>query len=73
MKAILTTTVRVKSEVSEFLPVKSDKPIEKDKIAKAMKRIARVSVKAPVEMGDIIIKNFTEKGINLISTKTLEK
>ena len=73
MEMILTTTVKIESETSSLLPVKTDKPISRDKLKKAMKRISKLQVKAPVTVGDIIAKNFTEKGINLVSTKSVEK
>ncbi|MBQ8146488.1 MAG: DUF1667 domain-containing protein [Clostridia bacterium] len=73
MEMILTTTVKIKSETSKLLPVKTDKPILKEKLKKAMKRISKIQVKAPISVGDIIQRNFTEKGINLVSTKSVEK
>jgi len=73
MKMILTTTVKITSETSKLLPVKTDKPISDDKLKKAMKRISKLQLKAPINVGDIIIRNFTEKGINLVSTKTVER
>ena len=73
MEMILTTTVKIISETSSLLPVKSDKPISTDKLKKAMKRVSKITVSAPVSVGDVIAKNFTEKGINLVSTKTVER
>ena len=73
MELILTTTVKIRSETSTLLPVKTDKPIEQDKLKKAMKKINKIEVSAPINVGDIIRRNFTEKGINLISTKTVER
>ena len=70
---ILTTTVRIKSEISTLLPVKTDKPIAVEKLKKIMKKIAKIKVKAPIYVGDIVLRNFTEKGINLVSTKTVER
>lgn len=73
MEILLTTTVKIKSETSTLLPVKTDKPIPKEKMKKAMKRISKIQVKAPIYVGDTIQSNFVEKGINLVSTKTVEK
>lgn len=73
METILTTTVKIKSEVVVLLPVKTDKPIDVEKIGKAMKRIAKINVKAPITVGDIIVRNFVIKGVNLVSTKTVER
>lgn len=73
MEMILTTTVKITSETSRLLPVKTDKPISDEKLKKAMKRISKLQLKAPIMVGDIVAKNFTEKGINLVSTKTVER
>ena len=73
METILTTTVKIKSEVVVLLPVKTDKPVDVEIIGKAMKRIAKINVKAPITVGDIIARNFVIKGVNLVSTKTVER
>ena len=73
MDMILTTTVKITSETSKLLPVKTDKPISDEKLKKAMKRISKLQLKAPITVGDVILRNFTEKGINLVSTKTVER
>lgn len=70
---VLTSTVKIKSEVSSLLPVKTDKPIPKEKLKKAMKILSKIQAKAPVFIGDTVRKNFVEKGTNLISTKSVEK
>ena len=70
---VLTTTVKIKSEISSLLPVRTDKPIPKEKLKKAMKIISKIQAKAPVFVGDTVKKNFLEKGINLVSTKSVEK
>jgi len=48
MEMILTTTVKITSETSRLLPVKTDKPISEDKLKKAMKRISKLQLKAPI-------------------------
>lgn len=69
----LTTTVKIKSKESFVLPVRTDKPIKKDEIFEAMKKIAETEVSAPIRIGDIIIPDFMEEGVNLISAKTVER
>ena len=73
MEMILTTTVKIKSETSTLLPVKTSTSIPVDRLKKAMKKISKIKVKAPIYVGDIVCRNFIEKGINLVSTKTVEK
>ncbi|MGM9645749.1 MAG: DUF1667 domain-containing protein [Eubacteriales bacterium] len=69
----LTTTVKIKSKESTVLPVRTDKPIKKDEIFAAMKKIADIEVSAPIKIGDIIVPDFMDEGVNLISAKTVER
>ena len=70
---VLTTTVKIKSETSCLLPVRTDKPIAQDRLKKAMKKVSKLLVKAPINVGDVVLRNFIEKGVNLVSTKTVER
>ena len=63
----LTSTVVLTGAKIKFLPVKTSKPIEKDKLFEAMKIINKIKVSAPVKMGDVVEQNFTEENINLIA------
>lgn len=69
----LTTTVKIESVEHSVLPVRTDKPIKKSEIFCAMKEVAKITVKAPVKSGDVIACDFMDKGVNLISAKTVEK
>lgn len=69
----LTTTVKIKSKESFVLPVRTDKPIKKDEIFDAMKKVAEIEVSAPIKIGDVIIRNFMDNGVNLVSAKTVER
>ncbi|MDW7738788.1 MAG: DUF1667 domain-containing protein [Bacillota bacterium] len=68
---ILTSTVVIHNASLPRLPVKTDKPIPKDLIFPAVEEIARVEMEAPVKMGDIIIENLLNTGINVIATRSL--
>lgn len=50
----ITTTIRCQN--GKILPVKTDRPIPKDKIFEAMKIINNVSPDLPISIGDVIIK-----------------
>jgi len=64
----ITTTVRCKS--GELLPVKTSKPIPKDKIMDAMKIINNASPILPVSIGDVIIEDVF--GSRIVSSKNLK-
>lgn len=68
---ILTSTVKIKSKAFVLLPVKTDKEISHNEISDAMKIINSLELKAPVRLGDVIVKNFVREGINLVATKTI--
>ena len=72
-KRILTTTIRVENGFLPLVPVRTDKPILKDKINDALNEIANTQVKAPIEMGDILIENILGLESNIIASRNLIK
>jgi CxxC motif-containing protein len=69
---IITSTIKIKSEVLKRLSVKTSKPIPKNKIFDIMKEINKIEVKAPIEIKDIIIKNVLELGVDIIATRSVK-
>ena len=53
------------------LPVKTDRPIPKDKMFEVMEEIARVRVKAPVKAGDVLIPHVAGTEGNVVATRSL--
>jgi CxxC motif-containing protein len=72
-KRILTTTMRVEGGFLPLIPVRSEKPIPKDKLEEVLKEIAKSQVKAPIKMGDTLIENVLELQINIIASRNLIK
>ncbi|MFW5998360.1 MAG: DUF1667 domain-containing protein [Bacillota bacterium] len=70
---ILPTTVRVKGGNLPLVSVKTEKPIPKSLLKKAVKKTAEIEVEAPVKCGDTIIKNVLDTGINIVATKNVRK
>lgn len=66
----LTTTVRVKDR-DVLLPVKTDRPISKEKWREAMAEIKTLRVLAPVHIGDIVRSSLVGEA-DLIATADLE-
>ena len=67
----LTSTVRVVSKTEAMLPVKSNKPLPKEKIFDAMEVINKTCVKAPIKIGDVVIKNIFGLGVDIVATKNI--
>ncbi|TFG03099.1 MAG: DUF1667 domain-containing protein [Promethearchaeota archaeon] len=72
-KRILTTTMKVDNGTLPLIPVRTDKPLLKEKLKDALKIIAQKQTKAPIKMGDILIEDILEMGINIIASRNLEK
>ncbi len=69
---VVTSTVRLKGAYLRRLPVRSDGPVPKKLVFECMKRIAEAEVQAPVRMGDVIIENILDTGINIIASKSMQ-
>jgi len=52
--------------------VKTRTPIPKEKIFACMKQLAVLSLKAPVYMGDVVLSDVCDTGVDVIATKTVE-
>lgn len=72
-KRILTTTMKVENGALPLIPVRTDKPLLKQKLNEALLDIANSQVKAPIKMGDILIENILDQGINIIASRNLEE
>ncbi len=70
-KRILTTTIRVENGFLPLIPVRSDRPIPKDRLRDTLKEIAQTVANAPIKMGDILIENVLGLEINIIASRDL--
>ncbi|MGN0526117.1 MAG: DUF1667 domain-containing protein [Acutalibacteraceae bacterium] len=64
----LTTSVKVEGGIHPVVPVKSAGPVPKDKMFDCMKEINAVTIKAPVKIGDVVIKNICGLGVDIVAT-----
>ena len=71
-KRMLTTSVLVNNGDWPLVSVKSSKPVPKDKIFSILKEIQKTKIDAPITMGQIIINNVANTGINIVATKTVK-
>lgn len=69
---IITTTVKLENSYLQLLPVKTEDPIPKGMIFDIMEALDKVRVNAPVKVGDVIVENILDTGVNVISAKTMD-
>ncbi len=68
---ILPTTVRVKNGILPLVPVKTLKPIPKDLLEEAMVELAKVELEAPVRVGQVVLENILDTGVDVVATRNL--
>lgn len=69
----LTTTIRIDEGEILLLPVKTEKPVNKHLLMDMMTVINNVRVKAPVSLGQVIIPNILETGVDIVATRPVKK
>ena len=68
---ILTTLVKIDGVLNDLLPVRSNKPLPKEKLFDCMDVIRATSVKLPVNRYDVIVSDICGTGVDIVATKTL--
>jgi CxxC motif-containing protein len=68
---IVTTTVGIDGAHWVRLPVRSSTPAPKDKVLAICHALRSVRVSAPVVMGDIIVNNVLDSGVDMIATRDM--
>ena len=69
---MVTSSVPVVGSVDKTVSVKTDKPIAKELIFKALETLKGVVVTAPIKEGAIIVSNVLNTGVNFVATREIE-
>ena len=69
---IVTTTVRVDGGKVPMINVKTEQDIPKDKIFECIAALRGVTMKAPVHIGDILLENVADTGVNIVAAGNVE-
>ncbi|MDP4152444.1 MAG: DUF1667 domain-containing protein [Bacillota bacterium] len=68
----LTTTVKVLTDGgARVIPVRTEQPIPKAILFDAMREINKITLKAPVRVGEVVLKDILGTGVNVIATSNL--
>ena len=72
-RRVLTSTVVVAAHCAattlKMLPVRTDKPIPKDRVLEAAGEIRKIKLERPVKMGEVIARNLLGLGVNLVAAR----
>jgi len=67
----LTATVVTQGSSQPLLPVRTAKPILKTLLTQSMSTIAKTRIKPPIKMGDVIVPNLFDTGVDVVATSDL--
>lgn len=68
---IVTSTVRVADRLDAVLPVRTASDIPKGKMMECMEALAKVVVTLPVRVGDVVLENVADTGVNIVATRDM--
>jgi CxxC motif-containing protein len=68
---IVTSTVRVSGGSSPMVSVKTASDIPKDRMFACVQALKDIVVPAPVQIGDVILKNVAETGVDVIAARNV--
>ena len=69
---ILTTTVLTEGLALKAIPVRTDRPIPKTELFRAMEAISRLRITGSVRTGDVITADLLGLGVDLVATRGWE-
>ncbi len=69
---MLTSTVRINSKHQARVSVKTTDAIPKQSMFKIMEMLDDVALEVPVNLGDVVIKNVLDTGIDIVVTMSLK-
>lgn len=70
---IVTSTVRVAHGSIAMVSVKTKEDIPKDKIFACIEALKHVKAEAPIRIGDVIVSNIADTGVDVVATKHVER
>ncbi len=70
-KRVVTSTVKIKGALYERIPVKTNSAIPKEKIFQCMELLNKLELISPVKMGDVVIENIFDLGIDIVTTRDM--
>ncbi len=68
----VTTTVKITGASLPLLPVRTSKAVPRGLCQKIVKKAAKIEVKSPVKIGQVIAPDILSTGADLIATRSLE-
>jgi len=72
-RRIVTSTLPVLHGDAETVSIKTAAPIPKDKVMECMLQLKGLKIEAPITIGDVIVEDICNTGINIVATKSVRR
>lgn len=72
-KRVITSTVKTNSDEHPRCPVKTAGAVAKGKMFDVMALLDDITLTTPIKVGDTVIENVLNTGINIVACKNIEK
>lgn len=69
---MLTSSVRVNGGVMPVVSVKTASAIPKEKIKECAEALKSIEVKAPIAIGEAVVKDLCHTGVDLVATRNVQ-
>ncbi len=69
---VFATTVRVEGGKLPVCPVRSRGPVPKSRVFDISREVARRTVQAPVQIGQVVIADVCGTGVDIVASRSLE-
>ena len=70
-KRMVTSSVKVTGGIDLVVSVKTKEAIDKNLIFDVLNELKNIEVKAPIKIGDIIIKNVLNSGVDVVASRNV--
>lgn len=70
---VVCSTVRIEGAAHRRCPVKTDRPIPKGLMLRAVAALDGVALTAPVALGQVVVEDVCGTGANFVATRCMER
>ncbi|HQE91733.1 MAG TPA: DUF1667 domain-containing protein [Anaerolineae bacterium] len=72
-RRMAATTVRVKGGIHPLVPVYTAQPFPKPRLFELLEVLRRVELEAPVALGQVVLANALDTGIDILASREMPK
>lgn len=72
-RRVVTTTVAVRDGVHPLLPVYTEGPIPKAKMAELVSALSRLTVAAPIKAGQVVVADALGTGVRVLASRDIAR